>query len=122
MNELVRDLAKAQTKEFVKFRIGDTVKVTVNIVEGVKKRPQAFEGVVVKKTGSTENGRFTVRKMSGDVGIERIFPYNMPALLDVELKRHGVVRRAKLHYLRGLTGKKARIKGTDVKQGKKSKK
>lgn len=121
MNEIVRGLAQAQVKDIVAFNVGDTIKVTIDIVEGVKSRPQAFEGVVMKITGSKDNGRFTVRKMSGEIAVERIFPFNMPALTSVELKKHGKVRRAKLHYLRGLTGKKARIKSRDVKKSDRTK-
>ncbi|HAR34870.1 MAG TPA: 50S ribosomal protein L19 [Desulfobacter sp.] len=92
------------------FDSGDTVKVHVKIREGEKERVQIFEGVVIKKTGGLSSARFTVRKISGGVGVERIFPLHSPGLDKVELVTRGRVRRSKLYYLRNLRGKAARIK------------
>lgn len=96
--------------ELPNFRPGDTVSVSYKIVEGNKERIQVFKGTVMQIKGEGINKRFTVRKMSGNVGVERIFPMNSPFIDKVELNRQGKVRRARLYYLRGLTGKKARIK------------
>ncbi len=97
-------------KDFPKFGAGDTITVYYEIREGEKTRTQFFRGVViqVKGTGSTQT--FTIRKMSGTIGVERIFPINMPALQKVEVNKYGKVRRKRIYYFRGLTGKKARIK------------
>ena len=97
-------------KEFPKFGAGDTITVYYEIREGDKKRTQFFKGVViqVKGTGSTQT--FTIRKMSGTIGVERIFPLNMPALQKIEINKRGSVRRKRIYYFRGLTGKKARIR------------
>ena len=92
------------------FRPGDTITVAYRIVEGNKERIQLYRGVVIKICGHGYNKRFTVRKMSGTVGVERIFPINSPAIESITVNKHGKVRRAKLYYLRALTGKKARIK------------
>ena len=91
------------------FKAGDTVKVHVKIKEGDKERIQIFQGVVISRRGSGTNESFTVRKMSGGVGVERVFPLHSPILDRIEVVRHGRVRRAKLYYLRGLRGKAARI-------------
>ena len=92
------------------FKAGDTVTVAYRIVEGNKERVQLYRGVVIKISGHGYNKRFTVRKMSGTVGVERIFPINSPAIDSIVVNKVGKVRRAKLYYLRALTGKKARIK------------
>ncbi len=92
------------------FRPGDTVKVMVRVIEGEKERLQAFEGVCVGKRGGGINETFTVRKVSAGVGVERIFPLHGPSVGTVEVVRRGKVRRAKLYYLRRLTGKAGRIK------------
>jgi len=92
------------------FRPGDTVKVMVRVREGEKERLQAFEGVCVAKKGGGISETFTVRKVSAGVGVERIFPLHSPSVATVEIVRHGKVRRAKLYYLRRLTGKAGRIK------------
>ena len=94
----------------ISFKAGDTVTVAYRIVEGNKERIQLYRGVVIKICGHGEKKRFTVRKMSGTVGVERIFPLESPAIDSIEVNKIGKVRRAKLYYLRGLTGKKARIK------------
>ena len=92
------------------FRSGDHIKVHVRVIEGDKERIQAFEGDVISIRGSQENKTFTVRKISSGVGVERIFPFNSPKIAKIELLKEGDVRRAKLFYLRELSGKAARIK------------
>jgi large subunit ribosomal protein L19 len=92
------------------FKVGDTVKVSVLIKEGEKERAQAFEGVVIKKTGSGTRASFTVRKVSYGVGVERVFPLHTPRIEKIEVIARGRVRRARLFYLRDLAGKAARIK------------
>lgn len=97
-------------KEFPKFKAGDTITVYYEIKEGQKTRTQFFKGVVIQLRGSGATKTFTIRKMSGDVGVERVFPINMPALQKITLDRRGSVRRARIYYFRDLRGKKARIK------------
>ena len=97
-------------KDFPQFSAGDTITVYYEIKEGDKTRTQFFRGVVIQRRGSAATETFTIRKMSGTVGVERIFPINMPALQKVEVNKRGKVRRARIFYFRGLTGKKARIK------------
>src|ERR687890_1509799 len=97
------------------FRAGDTVRVNVRVKEGEKERLQAFEGVVIARRGSGVSATFTVRKISNGVGVERIFPLHSPMLADIQVVRRGRVRRAKLYYLRHLTGKATRIKERKVK-------
>ena len=100
----------AAIRALPEFRPGDTVVVSVNVVEGTRKRAQAYEGVVIAVRNRGLNSAFTVRKMSNGEGIERTFQTYSPAIASVEVKRKGSVRRAKLYYLRELTGKSARIK------------
>ena len=97
-------------KDFPKFKAGDTITVYYEIKEGEKTRTQFFKGVVIQRRGSGSTETFTIRKMSGAVGVERIFPINMPALQKIELNQRGKVRRARIFYFRELTGKKAKIK------------
>jgi large subunit ribosomal protein L19 len=97
-------------KDFPEFSAGDTITVYYEIKEGAKTRTQFFRGVVIQVKGTRASKTFTIRKMSGTVGVERIFPVNMPALQKVEVNKRGKVRRARIYYFRGLTGKKARIK------------
>ena len=97
------------------FRAGDTLRVNVRVKEGDKERIQAFEGVCIARRGSGVSATFTVRKVSNGVGVERIFPVHSPMLADVNVVRRGSVRRAKLYYLRELTGKATRIKERKVK-------
>ena len=97
-------------KDFPEFNAGDTITVYYEIKEGEKTRTQFFKGVVIQKRGAGITQTFTIRKMSGAVGVERIFPLNMPALQKVELNQRGKVRRARIFYFRELTGKKAKIK------------
>lgn len=96
--------------EFPQFQAGDTITVYYEIREGEKKRTQYFKGTVIQRKGSGASETFTIRKMSGTVGVERIFPINLPAIQKIEVNKHGRVRRARIYYFRGLTGKKARIK------------
>ena len=97
-------------KDFPDFSTGDTITVYYEIKEGEKSRVQFFRGVVIQRRGTGATETFTIRKMSGEVGVERIFPINMPALQKIEVNKKGKVRRARIYYFRGLTGKKARIK------------
>ena len=97
-------------KDFPEFGAGDTITVYYEIREGEKVRTQFFKGVVLQVKGSGSSQTFTIRKMSGTVGVERIFPINLPALQKIEVNKKGKVRRARIYYFRGLTGKKARIK------------
>ncbi|MBF1384090.1 50S ribosomal protein L19 [Prevotella aurantiaca] len=106
----IAEEAFATGKQHPEFRAGDTVTVAYKIVEGNKQRVQLYRGVVIKISGEGEKKRFTVRKMSGTVGVERIFPMESPNIESIEVNKHGKVRRAKLYYLRNLTGKAARIK------------
>jgi large subunit ribosomal protein L19 len=102
--------ANEKEQTFPKFKSGDTVTVAYRIKEGNKERIQQYRGVVIKISGHGDSKRFTVRKMSENVGVERIFPLNSPFIESIVLNKVGKVRRAKLYYLRALTGKKARIK------------
>ena len=97
-------------KDFPEFGAGDTITVYYEIKEGNKTRTQYFRGVVLQRRGSGSSETFTIRTMSGSIGVERIFPVNMPALQKIEINKRGKVRRARIFYFRGLTGKKARIK------------
>ena len=97
-------------KEFPEFKAGDTITVYTEIKEGNKNRTQFFKGTVIQLRGTGLTKTFTIRKMSGDVGVERVFPINMPALQKIEVNRQGKVRRARIYYFRDLRGKKARIK------------
>ncbi|MCR5574320.1 MAG: 50S ribosomal protein L19 [Bacteroidaceae bacterium] len=106
----IAEEAFATGKTYPTFKAGDTVTVAYRIVEGNKERIQQYRGIVIKICGHGEKKRFTVRKMSGTVGVERIFPIESPHIDHIEVNKVGKVRRAKLYYLRKLTGKKARIK------------
>ena len=97
-------------KDFPEFSAGDTITVYYEIKEGNKTRTQFFKGVVIQRRGTGSSETFTIRKMSGTIGVERIFPVNLPALQKIEINKQGKVRRARIFYFRGLTGKKARIK------------
>jgi large subunit ribosomal protein L19 len=97
-------------KDFPAFGAGDSITVYYEIKEGEKTRTQFFKGVVIQRKGAGMTETFTIRKMSGSVGVERIFPVNMPALQKVEVNQRGKVRRARIYYFRELTGKKAKIK------------
>lgn len=101
---------QVSVKSFPAFDPGDTITVTYKIVEGNKERLQKFQGVVLQKVGSGPTATFTVRKISNNVGVERIFPFSSPMIEEIEVNKRGHVRRARIFYLRGLRGKKARIK------------
>lgn len=109
MNKLQEVETEYLRQDIPEFRPGDTVRVHVRVVEGNKERIQVFQGVVIARRGGGTRETFTVRKISGGVGVERIFPLHSPAISHVEVARRGKVRRAKLYYLRALSGKKARI-------------
>ena len=98
-----------ETKKIPEFRPGDTVRVGVRVVEGERTRVQNYEGVCIARSNRGINSNFTVRKMSFGEGVERVFPLYSPNVESIEVVRRGVVRRAKLYYLRGRTGKRARI-------------
>ena len=101
--------ALVATKTIPAFRAGDTIKVGVKVIEGERTRIQNYEGVCIARSNKGMGSNFTVRKMSFGEGVERVFPLYSPNVDSIEVVRRGVVRRAKLYYLRGLTGKKARI-------------
>ena len=117
----IAEEAFATGKQHPEFRAGDTVTVAYKIVEGNKQRIQLYRGVVIKINGEGEKKRFTVRKMSGTIGVERIFPMESPNIDSIEVNKYGKVRRAKLYYLRKLTGKAARIQERRVVSAKKDK-
>ncbi len=111
MANLIEKLEKEQLRlDIPDFSPGDTIKVHVKIREGEKQRIQIFQGVVIKKTKGFSSARFTVRKISGGIGVERIFPLYSPIIDKIEVVTRGRVRRSKLYYLRNLRGKAARIK------------
>ena len=108
---IIEALDKEQLRSDIPdFRAGDTVKVYVKVVEGTRERVQLFEGVVISRSGSGIREMFTVRRISYGIGVERTFPVHSPRLDRIEVARRGIVRRAKLYYLRNLTGKAARIR------------
>ncbi|MDR2810602.1 MAG: 50S ribosomal protein L19 [Tannerellaceae bacterium] len=106
----IAEEAFATKKEHPAFKSGDTITVSYRIKEGNKERIQQYRGVVISISGSGDKKRFTVRKMSDSIGVERIFPLESPFIESIVINKVGKVRRAKLYYLRALTGKKARIK------------
>ena len=111
MNELIREIEKEQLKSNVdEFRVGDTVKVHAKVKEGQRERIQIFEGTVLKRQGGGARETFTVRKLSGGVGVERTWPVHSPNVDRIEVVRHGKVRRAKITFLRGRVGKSAKLK------------
>lgn len=111
MQQLIADITKDQLRtDRPDFRAGDTVKVHAKVVEGTRERIQIFEGVVIKRQNGGISETFTVRKLSYGVGVERTFPVHSPRVDKIEVIRRGIVRRAKLYYLRNLRGKAARIK------------
>ncbi|GGX28544.1 50S ribosomal protein L19 [Aquimarina muelleri] len=112
MEDLVKFVQNefVEKKEMAEFSAGDTITVYYEIKEGSKTRTQFFRGVVIQRRGSGATETFTIRKMSGTIGVERIFPVNLPALQKIEVNKRGKVRRARIFYFRELTGKKARIK------------
>jgi len=111
MSDIIKQLEQEQiTREIPSFSPGDTVVVQVKVKEGSRERLQAFEGVVIGKRNRGLNSAFTVRKVSHGEGVERVFQTYSPSIANIQVKRRGDVRRAKLYYLRGLEGKAARIK------------
>ena len=111
MSDIIRELEKEQLRsDLPKLEIGDTVRVYVKVIEGTRERLQNFEGIVIKMQGGGIRKTFTVRRISYGVGVERTFPYHSPRIGRIEVVRHGVVRRAKLYYVRERTGKAAKIK------------
>ncbi|MCR4693838.1 MAG: 50S ribosomal protein L19 [Pseudobutyrivibrio sp.] len=110
-NEIIKNIETAELKNEVdEFAVGDTVKVYSRIVEGNRTRTQVFEGTVIKRQGGSNRATFTVRKASNGVGVEKTWPLHSPNVEKIEVVRKGKVRRAKLNYLRNLTGKKAKVK------------
>ena len=115
MNPIIESIEKAQYRTGLpSFKAGDTVRVHAKIIEGDKERIQVFEGVVISRANSGNRASFTVRKISYGVGVERVFPLHSPRIDKIEVTTIGRVRRAKLYYLRSLSGKAARIKGERV--------
>lgn len=111
MADLLHELDKESFRDDIpSFEAGDTIRVNYRVREGQKERIQAFEGVCIGKRGAGMGASFTVRKVSGGIGVERVFPFHSPSIGNVQVVRRGRVRRAKLYYLRGLTGKAARIR------------
>ena len=114
MHEFIETQQEWMRTDLPPFRAGDTVRVNVRVREGDKERLQAFEGVCIARRGSGVSATFTVRKISNGIGVERIFPLHSPMIGDIAVVRRGMVRRAKLYYLRNLTGKATRIKERKV--------
>ncbi|GFI64535.1 50S ribosomal protein L19 [Lachnospiraceae bacterium] len=111
MSDIIREIEAGQMKETVDaFAVGDTVKVYGKIKEGNRERIQVFEGVVLKRQGGSNRETFTVRKLSGGIGVEKTWPVHSPNVEKIEVVRRGKVRRAKLNYLRDRIGKKAKVK------------
>ena len=110
----IAEAAMWPEKEVPSFKSGDTITVTYKIVEGNKERLQSFRGTVIQIKGHGVTKMFTIRKISDGIGVERIFPLYSPHIDSIEVNKRGVVRRARIYYLRGLTGKKARIKEKKV--------
>lgn len=108
--KIAEEYSASGKKELPKFKSGDTITVAYRIVEGNKERVQQYRGVVIRVSGHGENKRFTVRKMSDNIGVERVFPINSPFINSITVNSEGKVRRTKLYYLRKLRGKAARIK------------
>ena len=110
-NELIQFVEdQIVVKDFDTFKAGDTITVTYKIVEGQKERLQKFQGIVIKRSGQGKTGTFTVRKISNNIGVERCFPIASPMIENIEVNKHGAVRKSRIYYLRGLRGKKAKIK------------
>ena len=111
MNEIIRSIEAEQLRtDVAEFAVGDTVKVYGKIKEGNRERIQVFEGIVLKRQGGSNRETFTVRKMSNGVGVEKTWPLHSPNVEKIEVVRRGKVRRAKLNYLRGRVGKRAKVK------------
>ncbi len=110
MSTVIQDLERAQLREVPRFKAGDTVRVHFRVIEGNRRRIQVFEGIVIKRQGAGVRETFTVRKNSFGVGVERTFPLHSPKIDQIDVKAIGDVNRAKLYYLRGKVGKKARVR------------
>jgi len=110
MSELIAAIEREQMQVRPEFRPGDTVRVHAKIIEGGKERIQAYEGIVIGRNGGGLTETFTVRRVTHGVGVERVFPLHSPRIDKIDVVRRGRVRRAKLYYLRGLSGKAARIR------------
>ena len=111
MNEIIRSIESAQLRSDIPaFKVGDTVRVQVKVVEGSRERLQAFEGVVIAKRHGSISETFTVRRLSFGIGVERTFPVNSPKIDKIEVVRKGKIRRARLFYLRDRVGKAAKVK------------
>ena len=111
MNNIIREIENAQLKsEIAEFNVGDTVKVYAKVVEGSRERIQVFEGTVLKRQNGGARETFTVRRISYGVGVERTWPLHSPRIEKIEVVRYGIVRRAKLNYLRDRIGKAAKVK------------
>ena len=116
MSSLVKFVEEkfVESKDLPSFSSGDTITVYYEIREGDKTRTQFFKGVVLQRRGSGSTETFTIRKMSGSIGVERIFPINSPSIQKIEVNKRGKVRRARIFYFRNLTGKKAKIKESRI--------
>jgi large subunit ribosomal protein L19 len=110
MSQIIESLEKAQLRRVPQFQAGDRVRVHFQVVEGTRRRTQVFEGVVIRRQGNGARETFTVRKLSFGVGVERTFPVHSPKIEKIEIAARGDVRRAKLYYLRGRTGRAARVR------------
>ena len=110
MSKVIQDLERAQLRNVPRFKAGDTVRVHFQVIEGTRRRLQVFEGIVLKRQGAGARETFTVRKQSFGVGVERTFPLHSPKIEKIEVAAIGDVNRAKLYYLRGRVGKKARVR------------
>ena len=110
MSNVIQDLERAQLRNVPRFKAGDTVRVHFQVIEGTRRRVQVFEGIVLKRQGAGVRETFTVRKQSFGVGVERTFPLHSPKIEKIEVAAIGDVNRAKLYYLRGRVGKKARVR------------
>jgi large subunit ribosomal protein L19 len=110
MNELIQSVERRQLRQVPQFRVGDRVRVHFQVIEGSRRRTQVFEGVVLKIQGKGARRTFTVRKLSFGVGVERTFPVHSPKIERIEVAARGEVRRAKLYYLRGRVGRRARVR------------
>jgi large subunit ribosomal protein L19 len=110
MSNVIQDLERAQLRNVPRFKAGDTVRVHFQVIEGSRRRVQVFEGIVLKRQGAGARETFTVRKQSFGVGVERTFPLHSPKIEQIEVVAIGDVNRAKLYYLRGRVGKRARVR------------
>jgi large subunit ribosomal protein L19 len=110
MSTIIQDIERRQLREVPRFKAGDTVRVHFKVIEGARQRIQVFEGIVIKRQGAGARETFTVRKNSFGVGVERTFPLHSPKIDKLEIMQIGDVNRAKLYYLRGRIGKKARVR------------